>query len=172
MNQGVIFVLLGIFIVWRLYQRTRRNIGRQKLNSRRIILRLVIFGIAIPFIASIGLQYPKVLAGFGIGILAGALIGLVGLRLTRFETTEAGHFYTPDTRIGIAISLLLAGRVLYRLAMAPHSTATGSDHPFPTPSPLTFLIVGLTFGYFLVYFVGLLIHTHDKNSGFIPPPSN
>jgi hypothetical protein len=32
-------------------------------------------------------------------------------------------------------------------------------------SPLTFLIIGLTFGYYLVYYIGLFAHTHDKKPG-------
>ncbi len=161
MNRAVIYVLLGCYIAWRLYRRMRRSIGRQKLNPTRIIISLAIFGAACAFVVFIGVSNPQILIGFGGGVLPGALLGLLGLRLTRFETTEEGHFYKPDTRIGVAISLLLAGRVLYRLATLPNSSF-GPGNPPPQPSPLTFLIVGLMFGYFLVYYIGLLVHTHDR----------
>ena len=161
MNQAVIYILIGSFIAWRVYQRVRRNIGRQKLQPRRIIVRLVIFCIVSFFIIFMGLQFPRVLAGYGGGILAGALLGFVGLRLTKFETTDEGHFYTPDTRIGVALSLLLAGRIIYRMvALSNYSMA--SNHPPPMQSPLTFLIIGLTVGYYFVYYIGLFVHTHDK----------
>jgi len=43
-------------------------------------------------------------AGFG------AALGLYGLRLTKFEQTAQGLFYTPSAHLGIALSLLFVGR--------------------------------------------------------------
>lgn len=107
------------------------------------------------------LRNLNLLLGFGGGIFLGALLGLAGLRLTRFETTDEGHFYTPDTRIGIAISMLLVGRLLYRFWVL-RDVSSAPDHPPPMQSALTFSIVGLTFGYYIVYYLGLLMHTRDK----------
>jgi MFS family permease len=176
MNPVFIYVVVGALLAWRIYRRIRRNIGRQKLRPRRIITSLVLFGVISFFIIFAGLQYPLVLAGYAGGILGGAALGFVGLKLTQFETTEEGHFYTPDTRIGVAISLLLTGRIIYRFAVL--STASiAPNHPPPMQSPLTFLIIGLTAGYYIVYYIGLFVHTHDKtpatatsaSSSSIPP---
>ena len=162
MDKVVIFIAVGAFLGWRIYRRTLRNIGRQKLRPTRAIIRLVLVGIATVVIFGVSLQFPRVLAGFGGGILGGALLGFFGLRLTKFETTEEGHFYTPDTRIGIAISALLAGRLLYRFYVLNQADYLASGHPPAMQSPLTFFIVGLTFGYSLVYYIGLFVHTHDR----------
>jgi hypothetical protein len=170
MNQVFIYVLVGSFILWRVYRRVRRNIGRQKLQLRRIIVRLVLFVVFIFFIILAGLQNPRLLVGYAAGLLGGAALGFVGLKLTQFETTEEGHFYTPDTRIGVAISLLLAGRVIYRMAVL-NNTSLAPDHPQAMNSPLTFLIVGLTFGYYIVYYIGLFVHTHDKTPITAPTSS-
>ena len=83
------------------------------------------------------------------------------LRLTKFEITEQGHFYTPNTHIGIGLSVLLAGRILYRLFFF------NTDNPAPNApqafqSPLTMFFFGLIAGYYLVYYIGLFVHTHDK----------
>ena len=40
--------------------------------------------------------------------------------------------------------------------------STMSNHPPPMQSPLTFFIIGLTFGYYLAYYTGLFVHTRDK----------
>jgi len=172
-NPMVFYVLAGAYIVWRVYRRFRLNVGRQKLQPRRMVVRLILFGLFIVFIILMGLQNPLLLLGFGGGILGGAALGFAGLKLTKFETTGEGHFYTPDTRIGMAISLLLVGRLVYRFAVMNSantmSTASlASNHPQAMNSPLTFLIIGLTFGYYIVYNVGLLVHTHDK-ALLIPP---
>lgn len=161
MNHAVIFTLVGALIAWRFYRRVRRNIGRQKLRPQRIIVSLVLFCVASIFIVSVSVHHSNLLTAFGAGLGGGALVGFLGLRLTQFETTAGGHFYTPDTRLGLAISLLLAGRILYRMA-ALHTPAFAADHQAPQPSPLTYLILGITFGYFLVYYAGLFVHTHDK----------
>lgn len=152
---------MGGVMAWSIYRRVRRSIGKQKLRPRRTIVRLVIFGVVSLFIIALGLQFPRVLLGFGGGLLVGAALGFLGLRLTQFETTEEGHFYTPDTRIGVFLSLLLAGRVIYRLSIF-NNVSLAQNHPPPMHSPLTFLIAGLTIGYYLVYYIGVFAHTHDK----------
>ena len=48
------------------------------------------------------------------GVLLGAALGVLGLRLTRFEATSAGLFYTPSAHLGIALSTLLVCRIAYR----------------------------------------------------------
>jgi hypothetical protein len=153
--------MVGV-MAWSIYRRVRRSIGKQKLRPRRVIVRLVIFCVVSFLIILAGLQAPLVLLGFGGGIFSGAALGFLGLRLTKFETTEEGHFYTPDTRIGVALSLLLAGRLIYRMFVLGDTNYLASGHPPAMQSPLTFLIIGLTFGYYLVYYVGLFVHTHDK----------
>lgn len=159
----IYYVVFGALIAWSIYRRTRRSIGRQKLRPGRVITRLVLLGIGVCFILLAGLLNPFVLLGFGAGIAGGVALGLVGLRLTKFETTVEGHFYTPDTRLGVAVSLLLTGRIIYRFAVL-HDTngAVAAGHPPPMGSPLTFFIAGLTIGYYIVYSIGLFVHTHDK----------
>lgn len=153
--------LAGLF-AWSIYRRVRRNIGRQKLRPRRAVTSIIILSVVSVLLVSTSLHNTRLLLGFGGGLLPGALLGFVGLRLTRFETTAEGHFYTPNTHIGVALSLLLAGRIAYRF-MVLNSAAAAPDHPPPMQSPLTFFIFGLTAGYYIVYQAGLFIHTRDRN---------
>jgi len=102
------------------------------------------------------------LIGFASGLLLGTALGFVGLRLTKFETTVEGHFYQPNAQIGVALSLLLIGRMAYRFWMLSHGPASPVPPPQAFQSPLTLFIIGLTFGYYLVYQIGLFIHSRDK----------
>jgi hypothetical protein len=152
-------LMIGLF-AWGGYRRVRRNIGQQPLHPRRAITSIIILSTISVVIISLSLSSPRLLLGFGGGVLPGALLGLLGLRLTRFETNAAGHFYTPNTHIGVALSVLFIGRMAYRM-MVLGGTASPQNHAPPFQNPLTLFILGLTVGYYLVYQTGLLVHSHD-----------
>ncbi|HVU26825.1 MAG TPA: DUF1453 domain-containing protein [Verrucomicrobiae bacterium] len=158
----VVPILFGGLMAWSIYRRVRRNIGRQKLHPRRTATSIVILSIFSLLIIVALLQNEKLLLGFGGGLLPGAILGFIGLRLTRFETTDEGHFYKPNAHIGVALSLLLIGRMIYRVWVL-NNISLAANHPPAMQSPLTFFIIGLTFGYYLVYQTGLFIHSRSIN---------
>ena len=155
------FVPMAIVAVLaiRMYGRVRRNIGRQALQRKRSIARIIIFAVLTCFFALYSVFFPRLLIGLGGGLALGVLLALVGLRLTRFEATPEGHFYTPNPYIGVALSVLFVGRLVYRLFLI----STISDDPVKAPpimqSPLSFLILGLLFGYYIAYDIGLLMRS-------------
>ena len=79
------------------------------------------------------------------------------MRQARFESTPQGLLYTPHAHLGIALSLLLVGRLLYRLIelYALDTTARRSAPEF-AQSPLTLAIFGLLASYYIAYAVGLV----------------
>jgi cytochrome b561 len=99
------------------------------------------------------------LAGLAGGVAVGAILGVVGLRLTRFERTAEGWFYTPNAHIGIALSALFTARVAWRLVQlqlhgaAPAAAPGGAQF---ASSPLTLVVFGMLAGYYTVYAAGLL----------------
>jgi hypothetical protein len=100
---------------------------------------------------------PLLAAGLAAGVAVGIGLGLYGTRLTRFEATPAGLFYTPNAHLGIALSLLLVLRIGYRFLVLrmngqnldPQSMQMGS-------SPLTLAIFGTLAAYYVTYAIGLL----------------
>ena len=156
-------ILIGGLFAWSIYRRIRRNIGRQPLHPRRAITSITILSLVSVLVVGTSLQNINLPLGFGGGLLLGALLGFLGLRLTKFETTEQGHCYTPNTHIGVALSILFVGRMAYRYVVV-NDPVTAPNHAQPFQSPLTFFILGLTVGYYLVYQIGILIHNHDKNN--------
>ncbi len=155
-------ILLAGLFTWSIYRRVRRNIGRQPLRPRRAMTSIIVLSLVSAMFITLSFQHSRLLPGIGGGLLLGVFLGFIGLRLTRFETTAGGHFYTPNVHIGVALSLLLAGRLLYRFWVFRNLSAAPS-HPPPMQSPLTFFIFGLTAGYYIIYQAGLFKHSRDKN---------
>jgi hypothetical protein len=161
MAAPVVPIVFGGLIAWSIYRRVRRNIGRQQLRPVRITISIVLLTLISLLFGGMAIRSPHLLLGIGGGLLLGVALGFVGLRLTKFETTTEGHFYTPNTSIGVALSLLFVGRMLYRFC-AVRNYADAPNGPPAFQSPLTFFIFGLIAGYYLVFYIGLFVHTHDK----------
>ena len=161
MTTPVMPILFGGLITWSIYRRVRRSIGRQKLRPARHVISIVVFSLISIVLVSVSELMPKLVSGIGIGLLLGAALGIVGLRLTKFETTGEGHFHTPDTRIGVGLVLLFVGRLVYRYWSLRHLVGEAQTPP-PFKSALTYLVFGLLAGYYIVYYFGLLRHARDR----------
>ena len=151
-----VLILLPL-LAWRVYARIRRVVGRQKLSRRRAGLTLAIFPVLIALLIFVSQAHVERLAWLAVGLAAGGLLAVYGLRLTRFESIPEGVFYTPSAHLGIALSLLLVGRVLFRLFQL--YTTDASTLPAATDAllgPFTLLIVGLLAGYYMGYALGLM----------------
>jgi|SRR5579872_5915718 len=169
-------ILLFCYIGWRMYRRIRRHIGRQPLQTGRLIYRIVIYCVILAMIGvSAALRGPLVLTGLGAGLVLGAATGIVGLRLTQFETTSEGQFYTPNTYIGVGLAVLLVGRIVYRLVVF-YNVSQGGSPPGPASanlvqSPLTLLIFGLLFGYYVAYYASLLARAGKMKAAALGTPA-
>lgn len=163
----LIFVPLMALMVWR---RIRRQFGRQPIRRRRMIARVAIFIVLGGLFALAGLHHVRLAEGLAGGMVLGAALGFLGLRLTRFETDPVrGDCYVPNPWIGALLVALLLGRLAWRFAVLwPQMQQVGSLAPEAMPggpmtagypsSPLTLLVLGLLVGYYIVYFSGLLVH--------------
>jgi hypothetical protein len=156
----IVPVVATSLVAWRIYARVRRNIGRQRLRKGRLTTSIVIVGLLTLALGVAALSHLQSLIGLGGGLLLGVPVALVGLRLTRFETTAEGEFYTPNTYLGLTLTLLIIGRMTYRFLVLFANPPRGAATPTLFQSPLTLFLFGLTAGYYLAYHVGLLRHTH------------
>ncbi|WP_374432136.1 hypothetical protein [Ideonella dechloratans] len=148
---------IGLFVVWRIYSRVRRLVGRQHFQPVRAWMSLVL----LPLLAGallLGLAVHPLRAGVLVaGLAVGVLLAQLGLQRTRFEVTPQGLFYTPHAHIGIALSLLLTARIVYRLAQLywlPDQLAEPPQHFIR--SPLTLMILGTLLAYYARYAWGLI----------------
>ena len=150
-------ILIGAVVIWAVVRRVRRTFGRQPVQPARMWLRialLTVVGVAAS--ATIGMRNTQILEAIIGGLACGAALGYLGLRHTRFEVTSEGRFYTPHTYIGLTVLLIFLARLAYRflyLASDPSAAATYQR------SPLTFGVFGLLVGYYVLYYVGILLKT-------------
>ena len=151
----VVMLLLVPLLVWRTYSRVRRLIGRQRLSRVRPWITLTIFPLLIVLLS--WLVYPNLdrIGWMAAGLAAGAALSVLGLKLTSFERTPQGLFYTPNRYLGLTLVLLFVGRIIYRVIevtlLSAGNTLTGFVF-----SSLTLTVFGLLAGYYLGYAAGLL----------------
>ncbi|QWT19279.1 hypothetical protein KPL74_16205 [Bacillus sp. NP157] len=150
---------LMIFIV---YRRVRRNFGRQPIHTRKMAIRVGIFALVACLLMTIGFVSINLAEGALAGLVAGGALAMLGLKLTRFELgTDNADCYFPNPWLGAALTALLVGRMAYRfiiLGGAMHAGTAPAHGPGPGDSPLTMAVVGLTLGYYLAYYAGILVH--------------
>jgi len=154
----VAILALVPLMAWRMYARVRRMIGRQRLSRIRPWITLVIFPLLLGLLVLAARAHLDRLWFLGIGVAAGGALALFGLKKTRFERTPEGVFYTPNAHLGIGLSLLLTGRVIYRLVevfVFGHVPPPAEPNDFAI-TPLTLGVVGLLAGYYVVYAAGLV----------------
>lgn len=152
---GIGLLVLLPLIAWRLYSRFRRLVGRQRASRVRPWVTLTVFPAFIALFVYVS-RADAAIAWLAAGLAGGALLGVYGLRKTTFERAAEGRFYTPNAHLGIALSLLLAGRIVYRLVeLYLEGSAAFLAAPF-VRSPVTLAIFGLLAGYYIVYAIGLL----------------
>jgi hypothetical protein len=151
-------VFIGL-ILWRLYMRLRRAVGRQHLTPIRPWIAVILYPLLMGLLAMSAAPQPLALAAFLASAAVGAGLGIWALTLTRFEVTPQGLYYTPNAHIGIALALIFLGRIAFRMLTAGSAlmAAGANDGGGLPPVPiLTLVTFGPLAGYYMAYSIGLL----------------
>jgi hypothetical protein len=93
-----------------------------------------------------------------IGLLAGGLIGVVGVWSSRWESTPGALHYTPNRWLVLAITLVVTTRVVYGFWRAWHSWRVSPDDTswLAAAGVAGSLGVGaVVLGYYLAYWIGV-----------------
>lgn len=154
----VLYIVVPL-LVWRIYARVRRNIGRQKSRAWRHWTGAILFPLLLVLLAATAVARPLAEAALASGAAGGAALAFYGVKLTRFERNDNGYYYTPNPYLGVGLSVLLAARVLWRISAlyaAQGAVAHGAAAQDFARSPATLLLFGLVAGYYAVYSAALL----------------
>ena len=173
----IVPILIAAPVVWGMVRRVRRTFGRQPVQPRRMAFRMGILALAGGLVVAASATHgADMLEALIAGLAGGAALAYVGLRHTRFEATPEGRFYTPHTYLGLAVTLLFLGRLVYRLLYLANG-AQGAFGPDPNAavayqrSPLTLGIFALLVGYYLLYYAGVLLKTRASELPAASPVS-
>lgn len=151
---------LAALVAWRLYSRVKRMVARQRVSKVRPWVTLCLLPLFVAGLLVASLSYPYAALALVTGVVAGAALGVYGLRLTKFEQTPDGLFYTPNPYLGVGLSLLLFARIGYRAAQLYFAPGPMDGSAIFVRSPLTLLVFGTLAGYYIAYAVGLLRWRH------------
>jgi hypothetical protein len=157
---------IAALVVWRVHSRIKRMVGRQRLSRVRPWLTVVLFPLLLALLLFASVDHPEAAGALLGGVLLGCALAWYGLRLTKFEVSPIGLFYTPNAHLGVALSLLLIGRLAYRAVQvyAAHGSFHADSGAFAR-SPLTLVIFGTLAGYYVAYAAGLLRWKHRVQVG-------
>jgi hypothetical protein len=154
-------ILVGALLLWAIYRRVRRSFGRQSVNPVRLRLRIGVLGlIGVLLLIASAREFALVATLLG-GAACGVALGYIGLRHTTFETGAQGRFYTPHTYMGMLVTALFIGRILFRV-LPGMAAARATPDVDPNPlhgvqsNPATLASFGILLGYYLCYYVGVL----------------
>ena len=155
---AVAAALVPFALIFRYYHGTRRRRARRwlaRLNVGSLALSMTLFLITA---AVTSRWVPQALAYSSLGLACGAVLGLLGLALTRWERAGRDLFYTPSRLLVLLISAVVASRIGYSLWRGWHTWRAGVGDD----SLLTAIGVGgsmaagaVVLGYYLVYWMGI-----------------
>jgi hypothetical protein len=148
-------VLFSGLIGWAYYRRIRTSFGRQPWRPVRVGIRLAMLALALAGLGMAAIYLPRMGLAVGAGLAIGALLALLALRHTRVEVAEGQRWYTPNPWIGGALSVLLLGRLAWRMGSGVFTG--GAAAMGQNASPLTLGIGATLVAYYLVNGIGLVL---------------
>jgi peptidoglycan/LPS O-acetylase OafA/YrhL len=143
-------------LIWRIYQRLKTRMTRQRSILSRHYTGLLVFGAMVLVPIAELLDRPLSLAALALGAIAGIGLAAYGLRRTRFEDTSEGYFFTPPMRMGVLVAMLLVARVIYLGIEIYMNQGSNQPNPRLSDSPATMFCVGLTGAYFASFSASLM----------------
>ena len=151
-------VLTPLSLVQRYRVGTARRLGRRwfaTLNIVGIFISVVLF---VAGAAITSYWVPQALTYTLAGLVSGAVLGLLGLAMTRWEPGPRGLYYTPNRWLVLAITLTVTARVLYgfwRSFQAWRSGLSGGSWFVESGVAGSLAAGAVVLGYYFVYWLGV-----------------
>lgn len=142
----------------------RYRVGTRRQQARGWLIALNLFGIGMSsamFLAGAAMSnlwIPHAFRYSALGLACGALLGVFGLGLTRWEPSTRALHFTPNRWLVLAITLTITGRILFSFwrAWETWGGAVARREWLMTHGVAEALGAGgLVLGYYLTYWFGV-----------------
>lgn len=155
----VLLALWALLLPLALWQRYRLGKARRRLVAwvARLNVWLLLLSTSV-YLASawvLGYWIEAALTYALAGLATGWVVGLAGLALTRFEHEPHGLFYTPNRLLVLALTLVVAARIVYGVVRAWQAWQAEADSTWLLHQGSVVAVAGLPLGYYLAYAWGL-----------------
>jgi len=154
----VVIALMPLILI----QRYRVGKARRQARPWAVTLNLAVMAFsAVFFLASAAFTTIWILRAFtgaAAGLLAGLVLGVLGLAMTRWESTPRTLHYTPNRWLVLLVTLIVSARVMYGLIRAFAVAQTGMSGAALVTAfgvPESFAAGAVVIGYYLAYNAGL-----------------
>ena len=143
----------------------RYRVGIARRPARRWILTINLLSLVLStalflWIAALSNFWVPHTFGYSlVGFSIGVLLGLLGLKLTRWEPAGRVVYYTPNRALVLLITLAVAARMLYGLWRIWHAWhTTGHDSSWLASAGIagSMSVGAVVLGHYLTYFTGVL----------------
>jgi hypothetical protein len=158
---AAVFVLWALLLPLSLWQRYRHGRARRRVQAWVVRFNAWLLAASVPlFLAGAWLAthwMPHALREAGLGLAAGMLVGIAGLALARFEHDGGQCFHTPNRWLVLAMTTLVAVRLVFGLWAGWQHVAATSCSPFVgwLHAGGVIAVGGVLLGYYLAYTWGL-----------------
>jgi hypothetical protein len=154
----VLLALTPLLLVQRYRIGTARRLARPWMATFTFVMMCLstVFFLAGSAVTTIWVR--DAFFGAAAGVAVGSLLGVVGLVLTRWETSPATLHYTPNRWLVLFVTLVVSARLLYGLYRSWLVARAGIEgmsavEAFGVPQSLA--AGGIVIGYYLAFGAGL-----------------
>ena len=161
---GAILVVLALIALVPLSIVLRYRAGTSRRRARSWIVTLNFTGLVVSvafFLTAAAVSnvwVPDAFAYATAGLTIGGILGALGLGLTRWESAPGSLHYTPNRWLVLAITVVVAARIVYGFWRAWHAWRVGPDDGswFAAAGVAGSIAAGaVVLGYYLVYWWGV-----------------
>jgi hypothetical protein len=153
-----LILAMPLLLVLRYRVGTARRMGRRWIATTNLVMMTSSAGLFLWAAAITGLWIPRAFLYSLTGLLAGILLGLLGLVLTRWERTPPTLHYTPNRWLVLLVTLAVTTRLLYGVWRVWHSWRTiGPDGSWLASAGIagSMAVGALVIGYYFAYAAGV-----------------
>ena len=154
----VVMALMPLILIQRYRIGTARRQARPWMATFALVMMCVstVFFLVGSAVTTVWVQ--DAFDGAAAGVAAGSLLGVVGLALTKWESTPHSLHYTPNRWPVLFVTFVVSARLLYGLFRSWQVARAGIDGASVVAAfgiPESLAAGGIVIGYYLAYGAGL-----------------